>query len=323
MAHYMKPPKVSVLIPNYNYGQFLSAAIDSVLAQDFPDYELLVVDNASTDNSRAVIQRYAGRDGRFRFQINAANIGPVPNWNLCLQEARGDYVRFLFSDDQFAHPQALGKMVAVLDANPAVVLATSAVRLIDEHGRRLYLRDPVGRTVVEHGLEVNVRCLTQTANLVGEPSAVIFRRDAARRGFSLAYPHVVDLEMWLHLLEQGDFAYLAEPLCNFRDHPYRPALDHVAIGLAKADYGRLLREYLAKPWLQARLNRRRLFSTLYTYRRHHGRMPDASGIEQELLRALGRPWYAALWVNHRIERLATDLVARPIRRFRHRRVASP
>jgi glycosyltransferase involved in cell wall biosynthesis len=274
----------------------------------------VVLDNASTDDSRAVLASFADRDPRLRIHLNATNIGPIPNWNLGLELARGEYVRFLFSDDRFASPDALGKLVGVLDRNPAVVLATSAVRIVDEHGGRLYVRDPFGRSFVGSGFDAALRCLTRGGNLIGEPSAVIFRRAAAPRGFHLGYEHVVDLELWLHLLEQGGFAYLAEPLCDFRDHPYRPSVTHIADGVARSDYVKLLRDYLPRSWVQERLTRQRRFAILYNHRKRHGRDPRPDGLEAELMDALGRPWYAACWLRHRLERLATGVLPKRMRR---------
>src|SRR3954453_9924295 len=94
------PPKVSVLIPTYNYARYLSEAIESVLEQEFQDYEVVIVDDCSQDESEEVIRRYAARDGRIRFHFNRPNLGMVANWNYCLSLARGEYVQFLFGDDK-------------------------------------------------------------------------------------------------------------------------------------------------------------------------------------------------------------------------------
>jgi glycosyltransferase involved in cell wall biosynthesis len=85
----MNSPRVSVLIPTYNYGRYLAEAIESVLAQDFLDLELLIVDDCSTDNTREVIQPFCDRDARVHFTVNSTNLGMVNNWNHCLKQARG------------------------------------------------------------------------------------------------------------------------------------------------------------------------------------------------------------------------------------------
>ena len=80
----MSQPTVSVLIPTYNYARYLPVAIESVLAQDFHDLEVVIVDDCSQDDSAEVIRHYAGLDPRIRFHLNRQNLGLVPNWNFCL-----------------------------------------------------------------------------------------------------------------------------------------------------------------------------------------------------------------------------------------------
>jgi glycosyltransferase involved in cell wall biosynthesis len=121
----MNPPKVSVLMPAFNYGRFLGEAIESVLAQDFTDYELIIMDDCSADESKAVAERYAGRHPRFRFEVNPRNFGMAPNWNRCLAAAGGVYIKYLFGDDKLASPTALGQLVAMLDSDPSLALAAS------------------------------------------------------------------------------------------------------------------------------------------------------------------------------------------------------
>ena len=87
----MSSPSISILLPTYNYARFLPEAIESVLAQDWTDYELLISDDRSTDGSAAIIAAYAARDPRIRFQLQPVNLGMVANWNWCLSQARGEY----------------------------------------------------------------------------------------------------------------------------------------------------------------------------------------------------------------------------------------
>lgn len=123
-------PKVSVCIPAYNYARFLPQAIESVLSQSFGDFELLVIDDGSTDDTRDVVAGYAARDGRIVFRANPVNRGMVPNWNLCLRESRGEYVKFLFADDFLVSQDALGRMADILDADASVSLVASARHVI-------------------------------------------------------------------------------------------------------------------------------------------------------------------------------------------------
>ena len=106
-------PKVSVCIPTYNYSRFLPEAIESVLDQRYGNYELIIIDDCSRDDSSAIIEKYSRLDGRIAYHINESNKGMVNNWNLCLQSARGDYIKFLFGDDVMSSERLLEKMVAI------------------------------------------------------------------------------------------------------------------------------------------------------------------------------------------------------------------
>ena len=127
----MSQPKVSVCMPIFRGRDFLSDAIDSVLSPDFHDFELLIVDDCSRDGTDEIVEGYASRDHRVIFKVNDSNLGMVANWNLCLNMARGHYVKFLFQDDILTSPESLRKMVKVIDNDPDVSLVASCRRIID------------------------------------------------------------------------------------------------------------------------------------------------------------------------------------------------
>jgi glycosyltransferase involved in cell wall biosynthesis len=302
----MTSPKVSVLIPTYNYVRYLPEAIESVLEQDWRDLELLISDDGSTDGSREVIARYAAQDSRIRFQIHPTNLGMVRNWNWCLSEARGEYIKFLFGDDKLASRQALGKLLQVLETNASVALTASARYVIGENSEVLETWDDFRTPGVHNGREVIARCLEENRNLIGEPSAVLFRRRDAARGFNLSYRQIVDLEMWFHLLEKGSFAYTREPLCYFRKHAQQQTEVNKAGQTGEKEALRLFREFRVKPYLEpGRLSACR-FSTLYRLRKQRKR---GAHVPQEMLQAerdlsaqINRFWYAAWWLRRRITR---------------------
>src|SRR5581483_9458517 len=213
------PPKISVLIPTFNCARFLPEAVDSILAQKFGDFELIISDDNSSDDSSELLRSYAARDPRVRLHLQSSNLGMVANWNWCLQQARGEYIKFVFGDDALISAQTLGCMAELLDAEPDVVLVASARRVIDEASHPTAIWDELKTAGRHGGAALIARCLQQDRNLIGEPSAVMFRREAATRGFDLQLRQLVDLEMWLHLLSSGGLAYLPEPLCAFRLHP--------------------------------------------------------------------------------------------------------
>jgi len=209
--------KVSVCVPTYNYGNYIAETIESVLAQNFSDFELLIIDDCSKDQTAHVVESYARQDPRIRFIVNKVNFGMVENWNSCIAQARGEYIKFVFGDDLLASPDAVGRMAYLLDNDNAVSLVCSARNLIDESSKVTKTKSYF-ETGVMAGTDVINRCLASQGNLIGEPSVVMFRKNQADRGFNTKYKQIVDLEMWFHLLEQGHLAYINEPLCSFRRH---------------------------------------------------------------------------------------------------------
>jgi glycosyltransferase involved in cell wall biosynthesis len=241
--------KVSVCIPTYNYAAFLPETIESILAQNFGDFELLIIDDNSTDDTRSVVESYAQRDPRIRFSVNAGNVGMVQNWNLCLARARGEYIKFVFGDDLLPSADALGKMAALLDRDPSLSLVCSARTIVDEQSRVLRVESHIKKTGVLPGVDVINSCLLQKKNLIGEPSIVMFRRAQAERGFLANYRQIVDLEMWFHLLEQGSLAYLDEPLCAFRIHERQQTMQNEASVADLYDFCYLAGDYLDKEYV--------------------------------------------------------------------------
>lgn len=123
-------------MPVFNGEPYLEPAIESVLAQTRGDFELVICDNASTDATQQICERYATLDGRIRYVRNLSNIGAARNFNRGFELSSGAYFRWLAADDLMA-PTSLQACAAVLDADPGVVLATSAADIVDENGRRL------------------------------------------------------------------------------------------------------------------------------------------------------------------------------------------
>jgi glycosyltransferase involved in cell wall biosynthesis len=120
----VEEPLISVLIPAYNYARFVTAAVDSVLAQTYPNVEIVVCDNRSTDDTLAVLEaRYAG-EPRVRLFQNERNIGLVPNFNRALTHARGSFIAWLSADDWLL-PRHLARKPTVLAAAPQLEVVYS------------------------------------------------------------------------------------------------------------------------------------------------------------------------------------------------------
>ncbi|MBM4145054.1 MAG: glycosyltransferase family 2 protein [Nitrospira sp.] len=245
----MSRPKVSVCIPAYNYARFMPEAIDSVLKQTFTDYEILIIDDCSHDNTKEVVSEYAKKDKRIRFKINLINIGMVNNWNACLAEAKGTYIKFLFCDDFLSSISALEEMVTILDGNPSISLVASSRNIVDGTSRTIKTLGHFRGTTVLSGEKVIVGCISRRKNLIGEPTVVMFRKKNAERGFLPYYRQIVDLEMWFHLLEQGCFAYLDRPLSAFRIHPDQQTLKNAFHFATIEDNFHIWDDYMSKPYI--------------------------------------------------------------------------
>jgi glycosyltransferase involved in cell wall biosynthesis len=253
---------VTVCIPSYNNARFIAKAIGSVLCQTLANFELLIIDDCSTDGTRETAAAFASRDPRIRLLANERNLGMVQNWNRCLREARGDYVKFLFSDDLLCSPHALERMASVLDENREVVLVSSARQIIDDESRVVEELSHFPDGIRSPGKEIINTCLAgmlREHNPIGEPSAVMFRRSMARRGFDLRYRQLVDLEMWFHLLEQGEYVHIADPLCAFRRHEGQQTRANLELLRHIDDLSLLFADYLDKEYVTLGFFTRRYF----------------------------------------------------------------
>jgi glycosyltransferase involved in cell wall biosynthesis len=205
-------PSVSVLIPTYNYAHFLPECIESVLAQTFTDFELIIVDDQSSDNTDEVVQPYLA-DPRVRYYKNEKNLGLVGNWNQCLHYAKGLYIKFLMADDLFV-PTLLEKFVSVIEQHPSVSLITCYKK---EFGIRQntwqlpFSGFQTGQKIIEHTL--------LHYGWLGEPTTIMFKRADLKVGlFNQRFTWLPDWEMWLRLLNVGDCYIIPEPIALIRNH---------------------------------------------------------------------------------------------------------
>jgi glycosyltransferase involved in cell wall biosynthesis len=135
-------PKVTFGLPVYNGELFISRTLDSLLAQTYQDFEIVICDNASTDRTSEIICNYAARDNRIRSYRNERNMGATYNYNRVLELASGEYFKWIAADDVI-RPEFLTRCVEELDSDPSVVLAYSKAAFIDEDDRVIYRFDDV------------------------------------------------------------------------------------------------------------------------------------------------------------------------------------
>jgi glycosyltransferase involved in cell wall biosynthesis len=253
----MSPALVSVCIPAYNYGAFLRDAIGSACEQTYRNIEIIVADNCSTDGTPRIVHSLAEADARIRYHRNERNLGMQGNFNRCLELSRGEYVKFLCADDALL-PRCVERMVDAAERHPDAALVGCGREIVDSRMRHKATWSYSNRLQKLEGPAVINRCFFR-GNLIGEPTAVLFRKAAAGRGFSEAYRQVLDMEMWFHLLERGAFVFIPETLCRLRQHDERATFAHLDTGVIAADRMRLFREFAHRPYIRAAMGRKLLW----------------------------------------------------------------
>ena len=218
-------PVVSILVPNYNHARFLRRRIDSILAQTFQDFELILLDDCSTDDSQLILLEYAS-DPRVRVEFNDVNSGnPFKQWNKGVRLAQGKYIWMAESDD-YADERLLERLVAVLEADPQISFAYCQSRCVTEDDRfgafaESSLDDAQrwAADFCEEGPEA-CRKFFLPYNPISNASAVVFRRDIYEQagGADESLRLCGDWKLWAAMALCGRVAYLCEPLNYFRTH---------------------------------------------------------------------------------------------------------
>lgn len=214
---------ISIIIPNYNHSKYLRKRIESILSQTYTDYECILLDDASSDNSIEILNEYVKLDSRLKLFINRCNSGSTfAQWNYGISKARGKYIWIAESDD-IASPYFLKTMVEVLDQNPKISVTFCQSTLIDCNGlsSSLWPYDDVlfHNNFIFNGIDFINKYLIKF-NFIPNASAVLFRKsDYNAVGKSVEWlNNNGDWNLWLKLLTLGDLFYLSSPLNYFRKH---------------------------------------------------------------------------------------------------------
>ena len=206
-------PKVSVIIPTYNRANLLPECLKSVLAQSFQDFEIIVIDDGSTDNTQEIVSAFPVRC------LCQENGGPAAAYNKGIELATGEYIAFLDSDDVLLM-NALEKGVEILDRHPEAGFSYGQAYLMDEKGRIFGFRKsrPKYSCVREDSEEI--RELLIFGNHIPHPTVMVRRSCLEEVGvYNLAFRSCAeDFELWVRLAQRYATAYIAEPLAKYRVH---------------------------------------------------------------------------------------------------------
>ena len=220
-------PTVSIIVPNYNYARFLPQRLGSIERQTYRDFEVILLDDASTDESAQLLERFA-RQHRCRLVCNDHNSeSPFKQWNKGLRLATGQYVWIAEADD-YASERLLEILVGRLEQNPRCGVAQCNSLRVDSEGKVLGLVLPTMYDVdrnrwlydfISHGREECIRFQLREAT-IQNASAVVFRRELcdAVGGVDESFSLAADWKLWASLLCISDLAFVAEPLNYFRTH---------------------------------------------------------------------------------------------------------
>jgi GT2 family glycosyltransferase len=217
----MSQPAISVAMSVYNCSAYLGQAIESILAQTFTDFEFLILNDGSTDDSAAVIDAYAAKDSRIR-PIHRENKGLIVSLNQLVAEAKAPLVARMDGDD-IAMPERFARQIAFLSANPGYGVLGTWTADIDEDGNPFRVAGPDHPTTNDE-----FQAIISTRSALCHPS-VMMRRELvlAVGGYHAAFKHCEDYDLWLRLAHLTKIRSLPERLVKYRHSDGQVSSRHI------------------------------------------------------------------------------------------------
>jgi glycosyltransferase involved in cell wall biosynthesis len=283
-------PKVSVVIPVFNGAATIRRAIDSVLAQDFTDLEIIVIDDGSTDETPSILKEY----GKHIKAIRQLNQGVGAARNSGIVAAQGEFVAFLDSDDEW-YPHKLRKQVALMEENPSVGLVSSSAKYVDE----LNVVQQVGSVDLKGRLTdvLLFKNVIVTSSVLVRRSCLESTRPYFRQHLSGGGAGVEDWELWLRLSARCEFIISAEPLVVYfrsKDSYYRKHPVKNLRSLWQSVYNGLLDDELLAP--KVRRNWRHLQANICFMAAYgHYENGNVWRARKEMMRAIGISPHKIKW----------------------------
>lgn len=208
-------PRLSIGLPVYNGEKYLGEALDALLGQSYGDFELIISDNASTDETQEICQHYCARDNRIRYIRQPVNIGAGPNHNVVFLESRGELFKWASHDDLYAR-DLLRRCIEILDEHKEVVLSHSATAMIDATGT---ITRKVGYPLTTDSPDVAERFRSLLFDVGGDDDYGVIRSDVLRRTALYDSYYHADRTIVAEIALYGRFHHAPESLYFRRDHP--------------------------------------------------------------------------------------------------------
>lgn len=213
-------PRVSVIVPNYNHASFLNQRIESILNQTFQDFELILLDDCSSDGSRDIMEGYRSNPHVSHIIFGESNSGSAfRQWDKGISLAKGEWIWVAESDD-YAEPAFLERLLKEVDKVPDCTLAYSATWWIDQQDSKLWETPHSNKINIYNGRDF-IRQKLAVCNSIANVSECIFRRDKFRPTENYRYEHMRlcgDWFFYILLAKQGNVVELEEPLSYYRQH---------------------------------------------------------------------------------------------------------
>jgi len=204
-------PKVSVIIPTYNRANLLARAIKSVLNQTFQDFELIIVDDGSTDNTKEVVEEFQKKDSRIKYIFQENSGGPAKPINTGIKNSRGEYIAILESDDEWL-PEKLEKQAEILDRFPNVGLVSCYAFKIFSNGKKTIYKAPFSGILKKE----DWKKYWQLWGILSF-STILMRRESVEKVGLLDenLKIAADVDFYLRFIKQFDFYFIPIPLINY------------------------------------------------------------------------------------------------------------
>ena len=232
-------PLVSICIPAYNAERFISQTVESALAQDYPNLEIIVSDDCSIDRTQIILQVYNTKGVRLIKQNQ--NLGMHGNWNAVIRSSHGKYIVKLDADDLLA-PQYVSNMVSIMEAYPEVTFSHCGCRLIDAEGRFLGYERSIRGSFIGKGFKEWPRYVLGSRAV----NIVMLRRSAfdSVGGYDERFRYSGDWKMHRDLLQLGDVFYNDQILASYRSH----SVNKTGVRLLQAKEHLMHLEDMAQNW---------------------------------------------------------------------------